>query len=60
MINIISNRFEIMKSIPLLAGFILMVTASNFTSVAAEPPAASAAFTSKDPVVRKALDLAQA
>src|SRR4051794_25301985 len=48
-----------MKSIPLLAGFILMCTASNFTSVAAEPTAASTAFTSKNPTVRKALDLAQ-
>jgi hypothetical protein len=46
------------KPIPLLpAGLIVTMTVSFCTAFAAEPPAASAAFTSRDPVVLKALGL---
>ena len=41
----------------LAAGLILTMTATPCTAPAAGPPAASAAFTSSDPVVRKALGL---
>ena len=48
----------IMRPITLLpAGLILMIAASLATAFAGEPPAASAAFTSRDPVVLKALGL---
>ncbi len=42
---------------PLPAGLILAVTVSLRAAWAAEPPAASAAFTSNDPIVLKALTL---
>ena len=52
-----STRINMNSSALLPAGLSLMIMASLGPSFATEPPAASAAFTSKDPVVLKALAL---
>ena len=51
------TRTNVKPTVLLPAGLILSLSVSLCVAVASEPPAASAAFTSKDPVVLKALGL---